>query len=137
MAESMFEEEGSSRRRPRGFRKKHMNKPYPGHNTAYYTNMSECIGNTNEIQSPYSGQSFAAYEYSPVPTSTVPPTYVTQENNFYPSLVNTENLSAYRPHASPPSGQNPLVEYASYSSPAGIYGPSPYNNNSGSESGKL
>lgn len=127
----MFEEEGSSRRRPRGFRKKQMVNA--GHNPAYYTNMSEAIGgHTNDIQSPYSSQSFP-YEYSSVPTSTVPPTYVTQENNFYPLNVNSEHLTAYRPHASPPNGQNSMVEYGSYTPAAGIYGSSPY---SGSESGK-
>ncbi|XP_063698004.1 forkhead box protein F1 [Culicoides brevitarsis] len=134
-AEFMFEEEGSSRRRPRGFRKKQMIKPYP--NPAYYSNMSECIGSSSEIQSPYTAtQSYTTYECnSTVPTSAVPPTYVTQEGSFYPTIVTADNLTAYRPYASPPSAPGTVLEYASYpSATTAHYGTSPYNTNN-SESG--
>lgn len=140
-AEYMFEEEGSSRRRPRGFRKKQLIKTYPGHpghNPAYYSSISECNAVGTEIQSPYAGQPFTTYEYSSagVPaSSTVPPTYVTQENNFYPSIVSSDNLTTYRPHASSPAGQSSVLEYSGYQPSAGIYGANPYNNSSGSETG--
>uniref|UniRef100_A0A336MBN4 CSON013335 protein n=1 Tax=Culicoides sonorensis TaxID=179676 RepID=A0A336MBN4_CULSO len=135
-AEYMFEDEGSTRRRPRGFRKKQNMKPYGSVNPSYYQSISECNGISagNEIQSPYSTQPYTTYEYAPSVPSTVPHTYVPQENSYY-SMVSAADLPTYRQHqsSSPSSvvGQNPVAEYAPYP----IYTSSPYNNSSGSESG--
>lgn len=140
----MFEDESSTRRRPRGFRKKqqqHQHMKMYG-NATYYP---ECntIATGNEIQS-YPPQTYSSYEYSSSVASSAsvppPPSYVTQENSYFTTIVGPDNLTAYRTHAtaSPAatagiSQPNSVLDFtASYASSPSVYGSSAYNNGSDS-----
>lgn len=134
-AEYMFEDEGSSRRRPRGFRKKQLLKGYGNGNNGYYSSIpvgyepSPLPGASSDIQSTFTGQHFpSSYDYSQGLTpDCYYPTSVTSENISQYSKLGHHSSNAHDPDASPP---NPSIEYATYQ-PTGIYTSSTYATDNG------
>lgn len=123
-AEYMFEDEGSLRRRPRGFRRKQQIKPYSAPPAPYYTSSPVTHGYESTAQSTYSSQ--FTYDYSAAPVPFSEPTTTGYSYTMDPPKLNSHYVDANASPQNPPS----QLEYSQIYQPA-VYSPSSYGMESG------
>lgn len=137
----MFEDEGSSRRRPRGFRKKQLLKNCGTGGNPYYQSIPVGFEGAGlpggaDLQ-PYAFGQFSGYEYPPTTATSV----INDNLSSYPTM-NAENMYSrighytpavhHDPSSSPPNSQNPTtIDYSTYQPNSAVYNPSPYSTENG------
>jgi forkhead box protein F len=123
----MFEDEGSLRRRPRGFRRKQL-KSYGGGGAFYptgsgYETSAIAVG---DLPNCYTSQPYGSYEYNPAAVaaavSNYPETwtYSTESLPQYQKIAHHSTIQSGTPPPTPSS--HPSMEYGGYAT----YSPSPY-----------
>lgn len=124
----MFEDEGSLRRRPRGFRRKQQLKSYSA-GTIYYTtaNGYESGPITSEMPNCYSTQPYSTYDYGPVgPATTFSDSwpYPTDGLTSYQKLTHSSiaDVGSVSPPPPPPLSSTPTTATTQTSSNILDYG---------------
>lgn len=101
----MFEDEGSLRRRPRGFRRKQQIKAYstsgPYYSSTGYETTPIAV---TDLPTCYSSSSYPTYEYAT--TAPAPPTF------SEPSWLYSSEYGS-KPPQSPPQSSNNILDYGS------------------------
>ncbi|XP_058460998.1 forkhead box protein biniou [Malaya genurostris] len=123
-AEYMFEDEGSLRRRPRGFRRKQQLKAYTGGSAFYPAGSTGYEITVPDLQSSYISQPYASYEYpnSNGQAFTDSWHYSSEGLSQYSKITHT-SLHDSQPPASPgqQNQSSSMLDYGNYSFTASHY----------------